>query len=125
MSGGDIAAIIAASAFALLVIVLVPSLVKLSKLVDETRVTVQDLNDNLGPLLSELTETVTVVNEQVTKIDKITSNVKNVTGNIDNLVDVFATALGSPLFKVAGISRGIFKFLNSQKNTRNARSKND
>jgi len=125
MSGGDIAAIIAASAFALLVLALVPSLIKLSKLVDETRVTVQDLNDNLGPLLSELTDTVAVVNEQVTKIDKITSNVKNVTGNIDNLVDVFATALGSPLFKVAGIGRGIFKFLNNQKQSRNARSKND
>ena len=125
MSGGDIAAIIAASAFALLVVVLVPSLIKLSKLVDDTRATVQDINDNLGPLLSELTDTVAVVNDQVTKIDKITSNVKNVTGNIDNMVDVFATALGSPLFKVAGISRGIFKFLNNQKRGRNSRSKND
>lgn len=125
MSGGDIAAIIAASAFALLVVALVPSLVKLAKLVDETRVTVQDLNQNLGPLLSELTDTMAVVNDQVTKIDKITSNVKNVTGNIDNLVDVFATALGSPLFKVAGIGRGIFKLLNKQKQSRSQRSKND
>ena len=125
MSGGDIAAIIAASAFALLVIALVPSLIKLSRLVDEARVTVQDLNENLGPLLTELTDTMTVVNEQVSKIDKITSNVKNVTGNIDNLVDVFATALGSPLFKVAGISRGIFKLLNNQKRKRPSRSKDD
>ena len=123
MSGGDIAAIIAASAFALLVVALVPSLIKLAKLVDDTRTTVQDVNENLGPLLSELTETVAVINEQVTKIDAITSNVKNVTGAIDNMVDVFATALGSPLFKVAGISRGIFKFLNKQKHSRN--SKND
>jgi uncharacterized protein YoxC len=125
MSGGDIAAIIAASAFALLVIVMVPSFMKLSKLVDETRVTVRDLNDNLGPLLSELTDTMAVVNDQVIKIDKITSNVKNVTGNIDNLVDIFASALGSPLFKVAGIGRGIFKFLNNQKQSRSKRSKND
>jgi len=122
MSGGDIAAIIAASAFALLVLVTVPSLIKLSKLVDDTRVTVQDLNENLGPLLTELTEAVTVVNEQVTKIDAITSDVKNVTGAIDNMVDVFATAVGSPLFKIAGISRGIFKFLNNQKQSRDSRS---
>jgi len=122
MSGGDIAAIIAASAFALLVLVTVPSLIKLSKLVDDTRVTVQDLNENLGPLLTELTEAVTVVNEQVTKIDAITSDVKNVTDAIDNMVDVFATAVGSPLFKIAGISRGIFKFLNNQKQSRDSRS---
>ena len=120
MSGGEIAAIIAASAFALLVIALVPSLLKLAKLVDEARVTVQDLNQNLGPLLSELTETMTVVNEQVVKIDSITTNVKNVTGTIDNLIDVFSIAAGSPLFKVAGIGRGIFRFLSKQK-----RSKND
>ena len=122
MSGGDIAAIIAASAFALLVIATVPSLIKLSKLVDDTRVTVQDINENLGPLLTELTEAVTVVNEQVTKIDAITSDVKNVTGAIDNMVDVFATAVGSPLFKIAGIGRGIFKFLNNQKQSRDSRS---
>ena len=120
MSGGEIAAIIAASALALFVVALVPALIKMARLVDEARFTMQSINQQIDPLLSELTETLAVVNVQVERIDKITRNVSNVTENIDNMVDVFSVAVGSPLFKVAGIGRGIFKFLNKQK-----RSKND
>ncbi|MEY4366638.1 MAG: hypothetical protein RLZ28_53 [Actinomycetota bacterium] len=121
MSGGEIAAIIAASAFALFVIALVPTLVKTARLVDEARFTMQSVNEQIDPLLTELTETLAVVNTQVDRIDKITRNVSNVTANIDNMVDVFSVAVGSPLFKVAGIGRGIFRFLNNQKKRRDQR----
>lgn len=115
MSGGEIAAIIAASALALFVIALVPALIKMARLVDEARFTVQSVNQQIDPLLSELTETLATVNVQVERIDKITRSVSNVTENIDNMVDVFSVAVGSPLFKLAGIGRGVFRFLNNQK----------
>ena len=107
MSGGDIAAIIAASAFALLVIFIGVPLLKLGRLIDETRDSVHDLNDSVAPLLTELTTTVTETNKQLARLDVITENISEVTTNVSSLVAVFAATLGSPLVKIAGLTQGL------------------
>lgn len=107
MSGGDIAAIIAASAFALLVLFIAVPLVKLGRVLDETRESIRSVGDEVSPLLSELTETVQATNKQLAKVDVITENVSEVTGNISALVAVFASTLGSPLVKIAGLTSGL------------------
>jgi uncharacterized protein YoxC len=107
MSGGDIAAIIAASAFALLVIFIGVPLLKLGRLIDETRDSVHDFNDSVAPLLTELTTTVTETNKQLARLDVITENVSDVTTNIKSLVAVFSASVGAPLVKIAGLTQGI------------------
>ena len=107
MSGGDIAAIIAAGAFALLVLFIAVPLVKLGKVLDETRESIRSLNEEVAPLLTELTQTVQATNKQLAKVDVITENVSEVTGNISALVAVFASTVGSPLVKIAGLTTGL------------------
>lgn len=107
MSGGDIAAIIAAGGFVLLVIFIAVPLLKLGRVLDETRTSIRDLNESLSPLLTELTETVTATNKQLEKIDVITDNVAEVSTNISSLVAVFSATLGSPLVKLAGLTKGL------------------
>lgn len=107
MSGGDVAAIIAASGFVLLVLFLAVPILKLGQILDETRNALRDINENVGPLLTELTETVVETNKQLAKVDVITENVAEVTTNVSSLVAVFAASVGSPLVKIAGLTQGL------------------
>jgi uncharacterized protein YoxC len=115
MSGGEIAAVIAASALALFVLFLAVPLVKLGKLLDETTVTVKEINDSLPPLLSGLSETVNQTNKQLAKIDTITDNVADMSNNLQSLVAVFSASVGSPLLKLAGYLKGFTSFLGKKK----------
>lgn len=83
MTGTDIAALIAASAFAVLVVVLAVPLWKLGRTFDETTAAVRALSDTVTPLLEEAT------------------------GNISALVALFAASVGGPLIKVAAFSAGV------------------
>jgi uncharacterized protein YoxC len=115
MSGGDIAALIAAGALALLVLFLAVPLLKLGRLLDETTESVKEINNQLPPLLSGLNTTVEETNKQLAKIDAITENVADVSANIQSLVAVFSASVGSPLLKLAGYLKGFTSFLGKKK----------
>jgi len=107
MSVGDVAGLIAALAFVLLVGVLAYPLVKLGKVLDETRLTVRGLSDGTLPLLTEVTTTVSTTNAQLVKVDTITTDVARVSTNVSALTSLFAATLGSPVVKVAAFSYGV------------------
>lgn len=107
MSAGDVAGLIAAIAFVLLVGLLAVPLLKLGRVLDETRVTIKGLSDQSVPLLSEVTTTVTHTNEQLVKVDGITTNAAQVATNVSALTALFAATLGSPVVKVAAFSYGV------------------
>ena len=115
MSGGEWAALIAAGALALLVIFLAVPLFKLGKLLDESTLTVKEINDSLPPLLSGLNETIDQTNKQLVKIDVITSNVADVSANVQSLAAVFSASVGSPLLKLAGYLKGFTNFMGKKK----------
>ncbi len=114
MSGGDVAAIIASVGFVVLVLFLGVPLLKLGQVLDETRNSIRDLNESTGPLLTELTETVTQTNKQLAKVDTITESVAEVTSNVNSLVAVFSAAVGSPLVKIAGLTQGLRSAMNGK-----------
>jgi uncharacterized protein YoxC len=115
MSGGDIAGIIAASGFVLLVLFIGVPLVKLGRVLDEAKDSLRNISVEVTPLLSELTDTVQATNKQLAKVDVITENVSEVTGNVSALVSLFASAVGSPLVKIAGIASGFRSLLKNKK----------
>lgn len=115
MSGGDIAALVAAGGFVLLVIFTAVPLLKLGRVLDETRNSIRDLNESVAPLLTELTETVSQTNKQLARVDVITENVAEVSANINSLVAVFTSAVGSPVAKIAGFTKTVMTFLNGKK----------
>lgn len=107
MSVGDIAGLIAALAFVLLVLVATYPLIKLGKVLDETRISVRGLSEGAMPLLTEVTTTVSSTNHQLGKVDTITTNAVQVTTNVSALTSLFAATLGSPVIKVAAFSYGV------------------
>jgi uncharacterized protein YoxC len=115
MSVGDVAGLIAACAFVLLVGVLAYPLIKLGKVLDETRLTVRGLSDGTLPLLTEVTTTVSTTNAQLVKVDAITTNVQRVSTNVSTLTSLFAATLGSPVVKVAAFTYGVRQAIGGRK----------
>ena len=107
MSVGDVAGLIAAIAFVALVALLAVPLLKLGRVLDETRTTIRGLSDDTRPLLHEVTTTVTHTNEQLVRVDTITANVAQVATNVSALTALFAATLGSPVVKVAAFTYGV------------------
>jgi uncharacterized protein YoxC len=107
MSGGDIAGLIAAGVFAVLVALLAIPVWKLGKVFDELRGAIRSLSDGTTPLIDEVTTTVSTTNEQLRKVDGITANVSDATANVSALSSLVAATVGSPLIKVAAFSYGV------------------
>jgi uncharacterized protein YoxC len=104
---GGIAGLIAALAFAYLVIRIAGLVGKAGKILDETRLTVKTTTDNVQPTLVKLTDTVSLTNDQLARVDGITSNVSSMATNASALTSLFSATLGAPLVKVAAFTYGV------------------
>ena len=107
LTGGQVAGLIVAVFFAVLVLVLAYVLFKLSKVLMETQRLVAGITDKTLPLLGEVTGTVTHVNSELVRVDAITANVQSISGNVSALTSLFAATLGGPVIKVAAFSYGV------------------
>ena len=107
MTAGEIAGLIAAAALLLLVGVLAYPILKLGKVLDETRLMVRGVSDQTVPLLGEVTTTVTTTNAQLARVDTITARAETVSDNVAGLSSLFAATLGGPLVKLAAFSYGV------------------
>src|SRR5659263_732980 len=99
MSVGDVAGLIAAIAFVLLVGFLALPLVKLCRVLDEARVSVKELTDHTVPVLDEAASAVASTNVQIERVDAITSSAAQVSENVSALTSLFAATVGSPMIK--------------------------
>ena len=107
MSGGDIAGLVAAGIFAVLVGLLAVPLIKLGRVFDETSDTIREVRESATPLLTEMSSTLTEANKQLVRVDAITTSVEEATANLASLVALFSATLGGPLIRIAGFSAGV------------------
>jgi uncharacterized protein YoxC len=122
MTGGDIAGLIAAGVFAVLVGLLAVPLIKLGRVFDETSTAIRDLNENVTPLLEEATTTMSESNKQLARLDAITGDVAEATGNLNALVALFAASVGGPLIKIAAFSAGVRAAIRGPKSRANRKA---
>jgi uncharacterized protein YoxC len=107
LSGGEVAGLIVAVFWAVLVCFIAFVLVKLGKVVGEAGKLVTGVTDQTVPLLGEVTTSVVHVNAELERVDAITANVQSITHNASALTAVFAATLGSPAIKVAAFTYGV------------------
>jgi uncharacterized protein YoxC len=115
VSIGDIAGVIAALAFAFLVLRLGSLIGKAGKVLDEARIGVRGVSEQTVPLLSQVTSTVSSTNDQIVRLDTITANVSSMSTNINALTSLFAATLGSPVVKVAAFTYGVRSAMSGSK----------
>lgn len=104
---GGVAGLVAALAFAYLVVRLAGLIGQASKILEETQLSLRTTSENVQPTLQELTRSVSLSNAQLARVDTITTNVSAMTTNASALTSLFAASLGSPLIKVASWSYGV------------------
>lgn len=121
MTGGDIAGLIAAGVFAILVALLAVPIVKLGKVFDEVTLTVRQINEGTGPLIDEVARTVATTNSQLEKVDGITDNVSDASANVSALSSLVASTVGQPLIKAASFSYGVRKAFRGEDSARTRR----
>ena len=109
MSVGQIAAIVAAVAFVILVVLLAIPLLKLGRTLDEATIAIRKAHEGTEPLLSDANVTLTTVNTQLERVDGVTASAQAVAANTKALSTLFTATLGGPLVKVAALSYGLRK----------------
>ncbi len=107
MSGGAIAALIAAGAFVLLVLLLAIPLFKLGRTLDEATLALRKTHEGTAPILDNAHTTLESVNAQLVHVDGTLRGVESMTSNAAALTSIVSSTLGNPLIKVAAFSYGV------------------
>lgn len=115
MSGGEIAALVAAGAFVLLVLLLAIPLLKLGRTLDEATLAVRKTHDGVGPLLAQAQQTMDSVNQQLVQVEAIATNVNSMTTNVAAMTSVVSSTLGSPMIKAAAFTYGVRKTVSDRR----------
>lgn len=129
VSGTEIAALIAALAFLLLVGVLMVPILKLRHTVDAATRALTEVADRTGPLLTDANRTLDGmntaieqlntsldgVNTQLERVDTITGHAQRVSGNVAHLSTIVTGVTANPLVKAAAFSYGVRRTVNTRR----------
>ena len=105
MSVGDVAGLIAAIAFAVLVLATAVPLLKLGSLIGKLQNDV--VLKQVVPLLGQTQATVEHVNTNLANAETLTTNAADITTNARALATAFSATLGGPLVKAAAFSYAV------------------
>jgi uncharacterized protein YoxC len=115
VSAGQIAALIAAGAFVVLVLLAAVPLLKLGRTLDEATVAIRKAHEGSAPLLSDAHTTLNQVNTQLERVDGITAGARTVTANVSVLSSLFTATLGGPLVRAAAFSYGVNRAIKARR----------
>ncbi|MGI5272268.1 DUF948 domain-containing protein [Nonomuraea sp. CA-218870] len=121
LTAGEVAGLIAATGWVVLVSVLVMVLVKLARLLTETTKAVSELNARLTPLLDDMSLTVNETNRQLIAVESIARDVKQVSGHAAKLSAVTQTVFTGPLIKVSSLGYGVRRAIEARRPRRTGR----
>ncbi|QNP62326.1 DUF948 domain-containing protein [Streptomyces genisteinicus] len=111
MTGGEVAGILVAVFWAILVSFLAVVLVRLAQTLRATTRLVADVTEQAVPLLAEASTAVRSAQTQLERVDAIASDVQEVTSNASALSTTVASTFGGPLVKVAAFGYGVRRAL--------------
>lgn len=109
MTAAEIAVVVAAVFWAVLVVALVVALFRLVGLLAQATRLVDQATDQTIDLLASANETVAGVNIQLARVDTIVAGVQSVTHTTDQLVGVVHATVSNPLVKAAAFVIGAKK----------------
>ncbi|WP_369202038.1 DUF948 domain-containing protein [Streptomyces sp. PU-14G] len=111
MSGGEVAGLLVAVFWAILVSFLAVVLVRLAQTLKAATKLVSGVTEQAVPLLGEASATVRSAQTQLDRVDAIASDVQEVTSNASALSSTVSTTFGGPLVKVAAFGYGVRRAL--------------
>lgn len=103
---GGIAGIVAAVAWAVLVVILIGVMFALFRVLEATRMLLDGIRQETVPLLSEVTTTVTSVNKELDRVDGMMESAGNIVRSAERISTVVEHTVSNPLIKVAAFGAG-------------------
>jgi uncharacterized protein YoxC len=103
---GGIAGIIAAVAWAALVVLLIGVMFALFRVLEATRMLLDGIRQETVPLLSEMTTTVTSVNKELNRVDVLLEAAGSIVRSAERVTAVVERTVSNPLIKVAAAGAG-------------------
>lgn len=107
VSGGEVAGVLVAVFWAILVSFLAVALARLAQTLKAATKLVAEVTDQAVPLLSDASAAVRSAQTQLDRVDAIASDVQEVTSNASALSTTVASTFGGPLVKVAAFGYGV------------------
>ena len=101
---GDIAGLIAAIAFALLVVFLAVPLYNLGNVFTELATSIKEMTESTGGVIGEASNTLATANTQLEKVDEVTTTASQAVSDVAALATLFSATVGRPLVKIAAFS---------------------
>ncbi|WP_256106327.1 DUF948 domain-containing protein [Streptomyces sp. ODS05-4] len=120
MTGGEVAGILVAVFWAILVSFLAVVLVRLAQTLRATTRLVAEVTDRAVPLLGDASAAVRTAQTQLDRVDAIASDVQEVTSNASALSSTVASTFGGPLVKVAAFGYGVRQAVSRNRNDKPA-----
>jgi hypothetical protein len=111
VSAGEVAGLLGAVFWAILVSFLAVALARLAQTLRAATRLVTEVTEQAVPLLGEASATVRSAQTQLDRVDTIASDVQEVTSNASALSSTGATTFGGPLVKVAAFGFGVRRAL--------------
>lgn len=106
MTIGEWAAIIAAVAWAILVLVLVILSLSLLKILAQTRMMVEGIREQTVPLLGEVRTSVVTMNKNLEHSDDLLVSVGNITRTVERISGLIDQFVSTPLIKAISVGYG-------------------
>jgi uncharacterized protein YoxC len=114
LTGGDVALIILAAFWGVLVLFLSLMLLTLFRVLESTKTLIDGIRDETVPLLGEVKTTVSGVNKELDRVDGIMESAGRIAKSAERISSVVEQTVSSPLIKVvafaAGASRALKRF---------------
>ncbi|MEZ0077322.1 DUF948 domain-containing protein [Planotetraspora sp. GP83] len=107
LTAGEVAGLIVAMFWAILVCFMAVVLVRLARLLAETTKTVAELSDRVVPLLEDVSQTVSETNRQLVTVEAIAHNMRDVSGDMVKITGVASALLTGPVIKISALGHGI------------------
>ncbi|WP_078857185.1 DUF948 domain-containing protein [Streptomyces sp. NBRC 109706] len=107
MSGGEVAGLLVAVFWAILVSFLAVVLYRLARTLRAATELVGSVTEQVVPLLGEASRTVRSAQTQLEQVDHITADVRDVAANASALSTTVASTFGGPLVKVAAFGYAV------------------
>ena len=109
LTGGDIALIVLAVGWVLLVLFLCFVLLNTFRVLESTKMTIDAMREETIPLLREVKTSVEKTNREIDRVDIMLDSATQIVGRVERLSGLVEEAASSPLVKLISFGAGIRK----------------
>jgi uncharacterized protein YoxC len=106
-SPGDVALIVLAAFWGLLVLFLCVVLLNTYNVLTATRMLIDSVRQETVPLLTEVRDSVVKTNREIDRIDGMLQSADNIVGRVERISGLVEQAVTSPLVKFVGLGAGL------------------